>query len=289
MNLRSIHVFFHSGIAFILWWSLLTGALVVTSSQPGITTENQPLGCMAKPWVEAKVVRIVGSQTVETAKGLRVKLASIKVPNLITTNQGVRNASLVKRARKLLTQLTLNKKVALVFDTSKPDRYGRKLAHILVFSTSKSPNTWVQAEMITRGLARIFPNTIDAPCITQLLEMEKAARLKRTGMWKNRFYRVIQAENLETLNRSLGRLQLVEGRVYSVSVRRSSIYINFSTDWKRDFTVTLSPRTYKMFTQRGINIKQLADRNIRVRGWLDRHNGPTITVNHVAQIEILKD
>ena len=143
--------------------------------------------------------------------------------------------------------------------------------------------------MIARGMARAFPNTSGAACFKPLLEIEKSARLKKTGLWQNRLYRVIAAENLKTLNRSLGRLQLIEGRVHSVAVRRTRIYINFSADWKRDFTVTLNPRIYRMFTQSGINIKDLTNKIIRTRGWLGRHNGPTIKVNHVAQIEILKD
>jgi len=269
--------------------SVLAATLVLTSLQPGATAENAPPACLVAQRSEATIVRIVDSQTIETATGQRVRLAAIEAPNSIIATRDGKNTDLISYARTLLTRLTLNKKVSLVFDADKPDRYGRRFAHILVLPSGKSTNTWVQAEMITRGLARAFPNTVDATCFQPLLDMEKAARLKKTGLWKSRFYQVIGAENLKTLNRSLGRLQLIEGRVHSVAVRRTRIYINFSVDWKRDFTVTLNPRTYKLFTQSGINIKDLANKVIRVRGWLGRHNGPTIVVKHVAQIEFLKN
>ncbi len=290
MNLRSIYVFSPLDITFSVWPALLAAALVLSSSQPGATAENAPPTCLSAQRVEATIVRIIDSQTIETATGKLIRLAAIEAPNsiIITTRDG-KNIGLIKRARNLLTRLTLNKKVKLVFDTQKPDRYGRNFAHILVFPSGKSTNTWLQAEMVSRGLARTFPNTIEATCIKPLLEIEKAARAKKTGLWKSRIYRVKAAANLKTLNRSLGRLQLIEGRVHSVAVRRTRIYINFSADWKRDFTVTLNPRIQRLFTQSGINIKELADKNIRVRGWLGRHNGPTIMVNHVAQIEIMKD
>jgi len=289
VSFRSIHVFSPLDITFSTWPALLAAALVLTSSQPGATAENAPPACLSAQKVEATIVRIIDSQTIETATGELIRLAAIEAPNSIITTRDGKNMGLIKRARNLLTRLTLNKKVNLVFDTQKPDRYGRKFAHILVIPSGKSTNTWLQAEMIIKGLARAFPNTVEATCIKPLLEIEKTARAKKIGLWKSRIYRVIEADNLKTLNRSLGRLQLIAGRVHSVSVRRTRIYINFSADWKRDFTVTLNPRIQRLFTQSGINIKELADKNIRVRGWLGRHNGPTIMVNHVAQIEIVKD
>ncbi len=289
MNFISIRELSRSDCVLSWRLSLLGSIFVLVSSQPGAGGEDRPPDCMPAMPVEATIVSIVDSQTVETARGVRVKLAAIEAPSAGIIIKGRKNMDPVSRARKLLRQLTLNKTVSLVFDASKPDRYGRRLAHILAPSSGKTTTTWVQAEMITRGLARSFPNTPDATCIKQLLKIETVARLNKTGLWNKRFYRVVQAENLKTLNRSLGRLQLIEGRVNSVSVRRTRTYINFSKDWGRDFTVTLNPRVDRLFSQSGINIKELAGKNIRVRGWLARHNGPTIKVYHVAQIEILEE
>ena len=289
VRFRSNHILSPLDITFSVWRAVLSAALVLTSSLPGAAVENAPPACLAAPGVEATIVRIVDSQTIQTATGKLIRLAAIEAPNSIMTTRGGKNMRLIRRARNLLARLTLNKKVNLVFDAGKPDRYGRRFAHILVFLSGKNASIWVQAAMVARGLARAFPNTRDATCIEPLLEIEKAARSKKTGVWKSRIYRVIKAENLKTLNRSLGQLQLIEGRVHSVAVRRTRIYINFSSDWKRDFTITLNPRIQRLFTQGGINIKELADKSIRVRGWLGRHNGPTIMVNHVAQIEMMKD
>ncbi len=289
MRIRSTCEFYRSYIAFSLWWPVLSATMFLTSIQPGATAENPPPACLTAQRVEAGIVRIIDSQTVETATGQRIRLAEIEAPNSIIAAASGKNIGLIKRARGLLAKLTLNKKVLLVLDSGKPDRYNRRRAHILVSPSGRNPRTWVQGEMVARGMARAFPNTSEAACFKSLLEIEKSARLKKTGLWNNRFYRVIAAENLKTLNRSLGRLQLIEGRVHSVAVRRTRIYINFSTDWKRDFTVTLNPRIYRLFAQRGIIIKDLTNKIIRTRGWLGRHNGPTIKVNHVAQIEILKD
>jgi len=277
------------GVIRSFWLAFYTAVFVLNSSQPGHSAGDGITNCTSVAPVQARIVRIIDSQVVETATGLLIKLAAIEAPTTGTSIEAGKNPALVRRARKLLAQLTLNKSVSLIFDARKPDRYGRRIAHVFIPSASNTSNIWVQAEMIKQGLARAFPNTIDATCIGQLLSLEKQARTKKTGLWRNRFYQVIKARDLNFLNRSLGRLQLVEGRVQSVSVRRSRSYINFSTDWRRDFTVTLDRRALRLFKQSGIDIKKLNGKNIRVRGWLGRHNGPTIKADHVAQIEILKE
>ena len=271
-----------------MWLPALLAAVVFAFSLPEAHAENRQLDCNASSAMKDKVVRIIDSHTVETATGLVIKLASIEALNTQVSGKGRKNAGLIKRSRKLLAQLILNKNVVIKFVSDKSDRYGRRIAHIFIPTLKQGLSTWVQAEMIKKGLARVFPNTRKASCVTELLKYETEARLNKTGLWKSRIYQVIQAQNLKSLNRSLGRLQLIEGRVHSVAVRRSRTYINFSKDWSRDFTVTINRRVHKLFTQKGLNVQELTGKLIRVRGWLDRHNGPTIKVYHVGQVEILK-
>ena len=156
-------------------------------------------------------------------------------------------------------------------------------------ATARKKAIWVQAEMVRLGAARVFPDARKDGCISRLMTLETIARAQSIGLWKDDFYKVIQSDNLKHLYRSLGQMHLVEGRVQSVSVRRARSYVNFSKNWKRDFTVTISARVHKIFTKTGVNPEALAGKRIRVRGWLDRRNGPTIAVSHVAQIEILNE
>jgi len=262
-------------------------AVILASSQYGANAADALPECVSNSAIQADIVRVIDSQTVETAKRQLIRLAAVEAPITGSKLKGRKNLAPAKRARNLLAKLTLKKPVLLVFDTDTVDRYNRKAAHIFVPSHKKGINTWVQAEMMAKGVVRTFPNTTRATCIKQLLQIEKNARLNKTGLWKNRSYQIIPADNLKILNSSLGRLQLIEGRVQSVSVRRNRSYINFSKNWGRDFTVTLKQSVYKLFTQSGINIKEFAGKTIRVRGWLGSHNGPTIKVYHVAQIEIM--
>ncbi len=273
----------------LVWLSILAAVFTIAPPQyVAVAIEIFPQ-CIPVTRTQTTIVRIISADTLETASGLRVKLAAIEAPRAMTILKGQKNKSFTRRAHKLLTRLVLEKSVTLAFDSDRPDRYGRRTAHVFIVTPKKKTPTWLQAAMIKKGLARAFPNTQKAPCIKPILAFEKDARAKKAGLWKHRSYQVIQSDNLKHLNRNLGRLHLIEGRVHSVSVRRSRTYINFSKDWARDFTVAINRRVHRLFTQSGINIEELTGRRIRVRGWLDRHNGPTIKTYHVAQIEILKE
>jgi len=277
------------GNGVLLRLALLTLTFFIASSSHRAFAEKALPACLSGALIKATIVRVIDAKSIETAGGIVIKLAAVEAPDTRETFRDKRKSRLIIRASRLLTRLTLNKPVFLVFDTDKPDRYSRRSAYVFTSSPGEKALIWVQAKMIRQGLARAFPNTQNATCIKQLLQVEKKARAAKTGLWKDPTYQVIQADNLKILNRSLGRLQLIEGRVYSVSVRRSRSYINFSNNWKRDFTVTIDRRIHRLFTQSGVNIKALTGKFVRVRGWLDRHNGPTIKVYHRAQIEILKE
>ncbi len=251
--------------------------------------ETSVSACAAPAHLEDGVAKIIDADTFETKSRRIIRLSGLQAPKRPIVRNGREEASLAQRGKKTLAKLILGKPVVLVPDNNKTDRYGRTIAQVFMRSTTAGEFVWIQAEMIKRGLARAYPNTTEAFCLTELLKLEKDARKNQAGLWKEPFFQVSKAEDLKQLNRSIGRLQLVEGRVEGVSVRRTRSYINFSKNWNSDFTVTVNRNVHKKFTQSGVNLEDLAGKRIRVRGWLDRRNGPTISARHVAQIEILDD
>jgi hypothetical protein len=86
-----------------------------------------------------------------------------------------------------------------------------------------------------------------------------------------------------------GRLALVEGRVLSVRLSGSTIYVNFGRRWSEDFTVTIAKRLERMFTAAGMEPKSLAHRNVRIRGIVEERGGPWIEVTRPEQIALVKD
>ena len=53
-------------------------------------------------------------------------------------------------------------------------------------------------------------------------------------------------------------------------------------------TVTVAPDGMKAFRQARFDVKKMAGKRVRVRGWLERFNGPEMEIATPAAIEILK-
>jgi len=79
----------------------------------------------------------------------------------------------------------------------------------------------------------------------------------------------------------------VEGRVMDVAVVRGRTFLNYGSDWRSDFTVSIAARDWRRFEDSGISADDYLGRRIRVRGWLKSRNGPMIDVTHPEQIEVL--
>jgi hypothetical protein len=68
---------------------------------------------------------------------------------------------------------------------------------------------------------------------------------------------------------------------------RDRAYLNFGSDYKTDFTVSIAKHDAKNFG-RGFDPKLFAGHTIRVRGWIESINGPAINATHPEQIEVLE-
>lgn len=91
-----------------------------------------------------------------------------------------------------------------------------------------------------------------------------------------------------TLCRTEG-FQLVEGRVRSVFVaERGGVHLNFGPDYKTDFSVYVAPADAQAWSGGVDALRGLEGQRLRVRGYLDSFNGPSIRVDHAAQVEMLE-
>ena len=82
--------------------------------------------------------------------------------------------------------------------------------------------------------------------------------------------------------------ELVEGRVVDAAEVDGRIFLNFGDDWKTDMTATVSPQDARLFEAEAIDLLALGGQRIRVRGWVTWRNGPSISVSHPEQIEVLE-
>ncbi len=61
--------------------------------------------------------------------------------------------------------------------------------------------------------------------------------------------------------------------------------MNFGRRWSEDFTVTILKRNERSFKAAGLDLKGLAGRRVRVRGWIEAARRPWIEAAHPEQIE----
>lgn len=159
------------------------------------------------------------------------------------------------------------------------DRYGRMRAQVFV------DGQWLQAELLERGLARVEIAPDRTECAAELFAAEDKARSAHLGLWASNAYAV---RTPEAVGDDIDTFQVVEGRVLNASVKNGRAYLNFGTDWRRDFTVTIDPIDMRNFRATGVDPKSYAGQTIRVRGWVQLHNGPEIEVANPQGIEVLK-
>ena len=167
------------------------------------------------------------------------------------------------------------------------DRYGRLQAH--VFIDHNGAESWLQAGLVARGLARVSSRVGDPACAKLLLANENSARAARLGLWAEPVYVIGKAEDPEGVLQSRGRFALVEGKVVSVRESGGTIYVNFGRRWSEDFTVTIAKRNERAFAAAGLVPKSLSGRRVRIRGWIEERGGPWVEAARPEQIEVLNN
>ena len=83
--------------------------------------------------------------------------------------------------------------------------------------------TWVQGELLSRGMARVYSFADNRALIPEMLARERAARAARRGIWRWRLYAVRGAEEAA---QNLGGCEPVYGPVTEVVVARKCVYRN---------------------------------------------------------------
>jgi endonuclease YncB( thermonuclease family) len=127
--------------------------------------------------------------------------------------------------------------------------------------------------MLRRAESGLVSNRIASPCAGDLLGREKAAREAKLGLWADPYYEVLDAEMPKDALAHRGRFALVEGKVASVRESGATIYVNFGRRRIGDITVTILKRNERSFAAAGLDLRSLAGRRIRIRGWIEARGG----------------
>ncbi|HZY68917.1 MAG TPA: thermonuclease family protein [Devosia sp.] len=230
------------------------------------------------------VSEVVDGDTLLLDTGLLVRLIGIQAPKLALGREGYSDWPKGPEAKAALSELTLGKPVLLRYGGEEIDRYGRALAQ--VFTTGQEP-LWAQESMLRAGQARVYSFPDNRSCLPELLAAETRARAAGLGMWSDSYYRVRRADRPADLRELTGHYELVEGRVLSAEKVGSQVFVNFGRYFKEDFTAVIDARALRLFQEAAIDPARLGGALLRIRGWIDDHDGPRIAVTHPEQLELL--
>ncbi len=251
--------------------------LVGAAAGPGLADAQMPDALQNGG--AARVVAVVDGDTVILDDGRQVRLVGIQAPKLPLGRPGFKKWPLADKAKSALEDLVLNRRVSLGFGGQNIDRHGRLLAHLFT-----EDGTWIQAALLTSGFARVYSFPDNRALVREMLVHERASRETGRGIWSHPYYGVLDPE---ASTRHLDQYALVEGRVMDVAVVRGRTFLNYGSDWRSDFTVSIAARDWWRFEDIGISPDDYLGRRIRVRGWLKSRNGPMIDVTHPEQVEVL--
>jgi len=224
------------------------------------------------------IIEIVDADTVQLDNKRQVRLVGLQGPKLPLGRPNYPAWPLAPEAREHLVGLIGKDSLTLHFGGAREDRHGRILAHL-----TRPDGLWIQGAMLEAGFARVYTFDDNRSLIAEMLTLEAGARAAKRGIWALAHYRIRTPEDLAGTTDSF---QIVEGRALAVGLSRDRAFVNFGPDYKTDFTIAIAKRDFKNFG-RGFDPKRYAGQLLRVRGWVESINGPSIDVTHPEQIEVL--
>ncbi len=273
---------------------IVVGAQFLAVTSPVAQREKQKTQrntCLLEAGPRLSIVGVENSETLRLADGRKVRLLGTLGPRppLTTSNATTQTTAWPpeRRAREALKKLVDGREVTLAFDRRRQDRYGRWMAHVFVWHNGQ--RFWVQGELLAHGHARAYVLPGNTACVAELIGHERLARDPARGVWRLRHYRVLKPEPAGwLLGKRRHRFEIVSGIIADVAVVKSKIYLNFGRNWKQDFTAALPKRALHGTQYSLADIIALKGSRVRVRGWIERNNGPYIKLAHPGLIELLE-
>jgi micrococcal nuclease len=243
--------------------------------------------CTLEPGPSHVVVRVEAANTLKLDDGTEVVLVGTWPPTLIDAETASAWRPAVS-AKIALASLVEGRSVDLAFSGRRTDRYGRRLAH--VFVAEGDGRVWVQGRMIEDGWVRAMTLPGNAACLDDLIASEREARANARGLWGEHVFQDHATSDPRALGRLRDTFQTVSGRVGGVMQVRGEHVLTFTTEGLRGFHVTI-PRLPRGSERRvrASGWNDLIGKRVRVRGFLERRTGPSITLSDRLDLEVLDD
>jgi len=233
--------------------------------------------CELRSAGESAVAAVTGPQTLRLVDGRSIHLAEIIAvapPPRADLDPDLDPVSYLKAA--------IGKKVEVKVGGTERDRYGVVTAHLFVAS---EPSLWLEDGLVAAGLALAAPQADNKACFQRLRATESAARSQGRGNWGTSVFKILPASDPRVIANLVQTYQIVEGEVKSVARSGSRVTLNFGDEKKFAFKAFAEGPAAKRIG--GANGESLVGKTVRIRGWVERKQGPSITEVLPEQIEIV--
>jgi len=254
-------------------------AAVLASAAAGGTASALPACAGAVEIGNAPVVRVERTDELLVLRdGRAVHLEGVRFPH---AKQDHAPEFIADQAYDAIDTMARDRTLVVTAIAPKEDRYGRIRGQVF---DPAGGDLWLQVALLKAGDVRveIAPDRTD--CAAELYAAEAGARAAHLGLWAQPAYAI---RGPQSLGGDTGTFQIVQGTVLSAAVKDGRAYLDFGTDWKSDFTVTISPDDMANFRHDGVDPRLYAGKTVRVRGIVQQYDGPEIEIADPKQVEVL--
>ncbi|OIN87537.1 MAG: hypothetical protein AUJ12_02090 [Alphaproteobacteria bacterium CG1_02_46_17] len=238
-----------------------------------VTSRFDGLGKTSTPLTAETIID--GTHFIATDKNIYV-LPNIKTP------ENFSDLSLQSKTRlhDLLDQHRCTLYQTRTAELGRMNRMGHTIAQL----ECGKDKIWISGQLVREGLAMVWPSPSNPEMVPDLLKLEQLARSEKLGLWADE---KITIQNAESIKDHLNSEQIIEAKIENATLTKNNLYLNFSPDWKTDFTIGISPALQRDFAKRQVALQSLRGKQVRVRGWVRFYNGPFIDLETPDQLEVL--
>lgn len=233
------------------------------------------MACRRAAGQPTQVVGLAERFDLALADGQAARLAGIHLP--------ARTPREVEDGRAILSRWLLKQAWTAIRADAPADRWGRSTVDLV------DAQGWpLAARLVAEGSAVTRPGDVSPGCVRVLLRLEQEARRADRGRWAaGGSLVVMRATDLRGLRAVDGQFTIVAGRVRSASQSRGTLFLNFGTIRRQDFSVAVSRRNLQRLDASGMTEVSLVGRWVRVRGVMTGSGTPRMDLAVPEQIERL--
>lgn len=198
--------------------------------------------------------KVYDGDTILLANGKKVRLSGINAQEVKYRNKPAQVGG--EEAKRWLIEKLANKKIRLLMDLEKQDKYGRLLAHI--FTEDKEH---INLELVKKGLASVSIYPPNLKFSEDLLKAQQQAERNKLGIWKYEKYKPKQLNQINQTNYK--GWQRIIGQIKSVHHTERYSYLQLSDI----FSLKIARKSIKLFPK----LENYIGKKVEVRGWINTY------------------